>query len=227
MSEIKRKCVVMERMLIISLLVVVLASCGSNQPKQITEVRNVTPPASAMSGDGMAECPAGTTGPAGMSMVHAAANPFQWELPDGWSEQTPTPIRLANLKVATDPSIECYLTVLTGVAGGVEANVNRWRQQMSQPVLSPEEIEALPHITIMGHDSPYVEIEGDFKGMTGEAQPGYMMLAAICPLEENTVFVKMIGLATAVQAEKERFRAFCASLKEGGNHNDDVVKEGE
>lgn len=218
---------VMERLFIISLLVVALASCGSNQPKQITEVRNVTPPASAMPGHGTVECPSGITGPAEMSMVHAAANPFQWELPDGWSEQAPTPIRVANFGAATDPSIECYVTVLTGVAGGVEANVNRWRQQMSQPALSPEEIEALPDITIMSHDSPYVEIEGDFKGMTGEAQSDYMMLAAICPLGENTVFVKMIGLATAVKAEKERFQAFCASLTEGGSHSDGIVKEGE
>ena len=150
---------------------------------------------------------------------------FEWTLPEGWVEQTPTPIRVANFSTATDPAVECYITVLTGSAGGVAANVNRWRQQMNQPVLSEEDIKALTTLTILETPSSYIEIQGDFTGMSGQPQPNYMMLAAICPLQENTVFIKMTGPASAVDAEKDRFKTFCNSIKKGGDQSDGTAEE--
>ena len=73
--------------------------------------------------------------------------------------------------------------------------------------------------------SPYIEIEGDFTSMSGQQQPNYMMLAAICPLQENTVFVKMTGPASTVGAEKEHFKVFCNSITKGGDHSDGTTEE--
>lgn len=213
----------MKKCIIVSLFIITLAGCGNEQPKQVTEVRTVAP----MPEQSAPTNTAGAMGQMGVPAVDATANPFQWELPAGWAELEPTSLRIANFKVDADPSIECYVTILSGAAGGVEANVNRWCRQMGQPAFSSEQIEALPTITIMNQASPYVEIKGDFTSMDGAAQSDYMMLAAIGPLNENTIFVKMTGPADAVQSEKERFQALCMSLKKGDAPTDGAAKEGE
>ncbi len=208
------------------IFILIAAGCGNNQPKQITEVRSVTPVASHASGSTTAECPADVMDSMKIPAAHAMpSSSFEWILPEGWVEKIPTPIRVANFCTATDPAVECYITVLTGSAGGVAANVNRWRQQMNQPVLSEEDIQALTTLTILETSSPYIEIQGDFAGMSGQPQPNYMMLAAICPLQENTVFIKMTGPVSAVDAEKERFKTFCNSIKKGGDHSDGAAQE--
>jgi hypothetical protein len=212
----------------IAFFVIVLAAvgCGNTQPKQITEVRSVTPAPHATSEPAAAECPADAMNAMKVPADHAMPpSTFEWILPEGWIEQTPTPIRIANFSTTADPSVECYITVLTGAAGGVGANVNRWRQQMNQAVLPEADIQALPTTAILDTPSPYIEIEGDFTGMSGQPQSGYMMLAAICPLQDNTIFVKMTGPASAVSAEKERFKTFCNSLKRRGDPINGTVEE--
>jgi len=207
----------MKRSVYYGVIILVAAGCGDSQPKQITEVRKVSPVPGHASGLSITECPADA-----MQLPAADAMPpsaFEWLLPEGWLEQTPTPIRIANFSTATEAEVECYITVLSGSAGGVAANVNRWRRQMNQPPLSEADIQALPTLMVLETSSPYIEIEGDFTGMSGQPKPGYMMLAVICPLKEDTLFVKMTGPASAVNAEKERFKAFCNSLK---NRNDQI-----
>jgi hypothetical protein len=39
------------------------------------------------------------------------------------------------------------------------------------------------------------------------------MLGLICPLPERTLFVKLVGPAATVRAERERFEEFCRSLR--------------
>jgi hypothetical protein len=208
-------------------VILIVVGCGNTEPKQITEVRNVSPAPQGMTGMNTAEHPADAPGAVGLPAAHLMPeSPFLWTLPEGWAEQTPTSIRIGNFSSTVDPSIECYITLLSGTAGGVAANVNRWHQQMNQPALSEADIQALPLLTILDTPSPYVEIVGDFTGMSGQVQPGYMMLAAVCPLPEDTVFVKMTGPAAAVNAEKDRFKALCSSLIiKGGDHTDGVVEE--
>ncbi|MHC4923733.1 MAG: hypothetical protein ACYTG4_06600, partial [Planctomycetota bacterium] len=70
---------------------------------------------------------------AGMDMgaAHGApSNPFLWDLPEGWASIPGSSMRQGNFKVIKRPEIECYLAILPGKSGGVEANVNRWRGQI-------------------------------------------------------------------------------------------------
>ena len=219
----------MKRYLPLLGIVSALVACGGQQqPVQVTETRSITPPSvHEMSGH---VCPAETSpsmSAAVMPETHPPVASYRWELPAGWQELPPTPLRAANFSITDDAAMECYLTVLTGVAGGVEANVNRWRQQMQQPPLTPEEIEALPTLDMLGKASPYIEIEGHFTGMTGHLHADYMMLAAIAPQDNATVFVKMTGPIETVKREREHFQAFCTSLEEGGANNDAAAQEDE
>jgi len=121
-------------------------------------------------------------------------------------------MRLATF-TAAGGAVECYVSVLAGSAGGVAANINRWRQQMGQSALSPEEIAGLPKLPILGTEAPVVTITGDYAGMTGETKTGHKLIGTVCPWGDQTVFVKMIGPEAAVTAESGNFTAFCESLK--------------
>jgi hypothetical protein len=143
---------------------------------------------------------------------HPAISPYKWQLPEGWSEAPATSMRIGNFKVASSPETECYLTLLKGTAGGVDANINRWRRQMGQPELKPEEIAALPKADVLGQQAPLAEIAGSFTGMAGQQFPDYMLTGVVVTLADETLFVKMTGPAAVVKAEKDHFQAFCKSL---------------
>jgi hypothetical protein len=211
------------RILILLVIVAVFTGCNDSQsPKVITETRMLSPSETPVSGQSSGASAAQNTEPTDET---PRTSSFRWEIPEGWQEGTPTPIRMANFLVAGHPDMECYLAVLVGAAGGVEANVNRWRRQMGQPDLAPEEIASLESMEMLGSSSFYIEIEGDFEDMTGQSKPGYRMLAVICPLPDKTVFVKMTGPAEAVLKEKAHFMEFCATLKEEGKDTDADTKE--
>ena len=85
--------------------------------------------------------------------------PIAWTTPAGWTELPPTAMRTANFHPGGDPHADCYLTLLNGDGGGLGANVNRWRAQLSLPALSPSEIDALPRRTFVGGDAVFVFVE--------------------------------------------------------------------
>lgn len=183
-----------------------LSGCGgSGGSQEITETRTVTNPPSAAA-------PMGAQ-PASMAMAPAQAS-FAWEAPAGWTEQPATATRIANFKVDADTDAECYLTVLPGTGGGVEANINRWRSQLSLEPYTPAEMAELPTLKVLEKDALYVGFEGTFTGMGGgEKKEGYKLLGVIFEDGGSAVFVKMTGPAAVVDREKANFEAFCASLK--------------
>ncbi len=141
-----------------------------------------------------------------------SAGRIGYEVPESWIERAPTPTRYADFQVGGDPRAECYLTLLPGDAGGLAANVNRWRAQMGQGSLTDEEIRLLPKRPILGREATLVELSGDFAGMTGDPQPDFALLGAIFSVPEGTLFVKLTGPREVVARERTSFDAFCASL---------------
>lgn len=203
-----------------------VANCGGQQQvKEIQETRTIESKPVHIHAQQHA-CPM-EGGDVDLPVGHPPLSRFTWQVPDTWTEGRPTPMRAGNFGVADNPNVECYLTVLTGMAGGILANVNRWRQQMGLPDINQEAVDALPTIEMLGQPACFLDIEGDFTGMSGRHEPGYRMLAVICVLDDETVFVKMTGPADAVQAEKERFLAFCASLEEGSAFTHAAVEKSE
>lgn len=195
-------------------LCLVAVSCGTPAVKEVTETRVVasTPERAPSPSPGAAGPP--TTGMPG-GADHGVAG-YVWEIPSGWEAAAPTPMRLANLTVAGRPDMECYATVLQGPAGGVAANVNRWRAQMGQPPLDAAAIAELPRLEVLGRTATMLEVTGDFTGMSGATQKGFMLLAAVVEFPDQTLFIKMTGPEEAIRAERGRFMAFCQSFKETG-----------
>jgi hypothetical protein len=122
-------------------------------------------------------------------------------------------MRLVTFLVGPKQESECYVTILPSDAGGVAANLNRWRNQMGQPVLDDAAIAALPRAKMLETDVAVMEAAGDFVDMQQKQHAGYLLLAVVCPQKDRTVFVKMVGPEAEVRAERERFAAFLGSLK--------------
>jgi len=197
----------MQRGIFIALAALVLAACGNGgEPKQVTQTRTVTAPSAAPAMPSM--------GDKAMPAGHPSIAPFAYTTPDSWEEAPPTAMRMANFRLKSNAEAECYLTLLQGAAGGVAANVNRWRGQMQQPELTEAELAALPEVEVLGKPGKVVEITGNYVGMTGGEKPGYMLLGMVTELPGRTLFVKMTGPEAAVRPEKENFLAFCRSLRE-------------
>ncbi len=148
--------------------------------------------------------------------VEAATTGFTWTLPEGWSEIAPTMMRQANLVVTGQDNVECYLTVLGGNGGGLEMNINRWQQQMSQESLSPEAIGSLPTAPLLGADATFVTIDGTFGGMGGAQQNENFRMYGLARVDESQAFfVKMTGPQEVLAAQEANFLAFCASIQVG------------
>ncbi|MBI2422103.1 MAG: hypothetical protein HYV27_04670 [Candidatus Hydrogenedentes bacterium] len=152
--------------------------------------------------------------PPAVPMAELAPGQMTWTAPAAWVQAPEKMMRVVTYTMGAQNEAECYISVLAGTGGGAEANINRWFAQVGQPPLTPEAIEALPKIAMMGQESLFVDVSGDFQGMSAtEKQSNYRLLGVVCMLDGQSVFVKMTGPAEVVEAEKENFLAFCSSLQ--------------
>ena len=140
-----------------------------------------------------------------------------WTVPAGWTESaTPDPMgmRLLDLRFGPSQEGECYISLMPGPAGGLEANVNRWRTQMGQTPYTADEIAKLPKKPFFNRDATFVAFDGDFKGFGATApKTGYRMLGLIHSAEQATIFVKLTGPKALVEQNAAAFDAFCQSIK--------------
>lgn len=138
---------------------------------------------------------------------------LRWETPSGWAQAERSQMRPVNLTFGPNKEGECYLAMLPGGAGGVLANVNRWRKQMGQPEMTEEELAKLPKKTLMGIQGVYVTVDGAYTSVGAtEAKPDHRMLGIVASLGEAGLFVKMVGPKALVEANTTAFDQFVASL---------------
>jgi hypothetical protein len=146
---------------------------------------------------------------------------FHAQTPPGWQELPTSSLRLVNLRVAGDERAECYLTVLGGDGGGLAANVNRWRKQMSLPEASAEEIAALPRANLLGAEALLVDIEGVWTGMSGDEEGTDYRLVGLAQVTGGAArFLKMTGPRDVLAGEVEAFLTLAASMHvDDGSHS--------
>lgn len=136
-----------------------------------------------------------------------------WETPEGWSRAERSQMRPVNLTFGPNKEGECYLSMLPGGAGGVLANVNRWRKQMGQPEINEEELAKLPQKTLMGIQGVYVAVDGSYTNVGAtEAKENFRLLGVVATLGDSGLFVKMVGPKDLVEANTAAFDQFVGSL---------------
>lgn len=139
--------------------------------------------------------------------------------PPGWVEAPPHDasgmggMRLIDMRFGKNQEGECYLSMMPGPAGGLTANINRWRTQMGQPPYTQEEIDKLPKKPFLRREAVYVDFGGNYKGVGAEqASKDYHLIGLLQEAPNFTLFVKMIGPEAEVAQNKEAFEKFCESI---------------
>ncbi len=101
---------------------------------------------------------------------------------------------------------------LMGAGGGLQANIDRWIGQFSQPDGSSTRKRAkIEKKQVAGDDVHLVDISGTYKDQPGPFAPGvdrpkYRMLAAIIPTESRgTYYVKLYGPQRTVTDNEKAF----------------------
>jgi hypothetical protein len=116
--------------------------------------------------------------------------------------------RVASFQVAAeeegaDPA-DMAVTVFPGDVGGLLANVNRWRGEVSQGNITEAELEtATERIEVGGHTIHLVD------GANEERRT----LGAILPVTAETWFFKLSGPKAVVAANRDAFRAYVEAVE--------------
>ena len=146
-----------------------------------------------------------TMPPSGFPMPGAGSD-LAWQPQPGWTAKPSGGIRFASFDVPTAKGkADLSVVVLEGDAGGVLANVNRWRGQLGLPTIDEASLhrQAKPVSSTAGTLLTVDLVSAD--GKSG-------ILASILPKEGRTWFFKLTGSAAAVKAAKPSVLRFLGTL---------------
>jgi hypothetical protein len=135
------------------------------------------------------------------------SRPEKWE----WIETTSS-MRAAQLKVSDEKTKQSAEVIFfyfgPGGGGGVQANVDRWLGQFSEP---REKLNSkTEETTVNGTKVTYVQAEGTYQsGMPGgpkTPQPNSALVGAIVEAKQGAVFVRMVGSKDLAKASVADFK---------------------
>lgn len=142
--------------------------------------------------------------------------------PAGWVVKQPRTRIVEHefaVPAAKGDELEGRVTVM-GAGGGVEANIDRWYQQFTQPDGgSTKERAKVDKKTIAGQEVTCVDIAGTFMDRPGPQAPGverknYRMLGAIIQTKQaGNYFIKFYGPERTVAENKAAFDKMLDSLE--------------
>ena len=135
----------------------------------------------------------------------------QWEVPKDWRTSEPnSSMLLASFSIGSevDGPAEVTVSSLGGGGGGLLANINRWRRQLSLPALAADELgDATRSLALDGLAARFVDIKGAEQRIA----------AAIVTVGAQTWFYKMMGSPQTVGKQIDAFTAFVQSVRYSGN----------
>jgi len=127
--------------------------------------------------------------------------------PEGWTPVPPGQMRVASFAVkgADGKQADVSVIPLPGAAGGVTANVNRWRGQVGLPPATETEIQKLAEpIKISGQPAELYDLAGTNASNGGAIR----ILASIQNRDGMAWFFKMTGDANLVAQQKSAFISY-------------------
>ena len=156
-----------------------------------------------------------------------AEGAFSLEAPEGWQRVEPKSgmVETEFSIPAGKPEAPGRMTVM-GAGGSIEANIERWYGQFSQPDGSATKDKATTKkFKAAGCDVTVVDVAGTFRDMPGGPfaggkaveRPGYRMLAAIVVTPgRGNYFLKFYGPADTVAGQADGFRKMVEGLVASG-----------
>jgi hypothetical protein len=190
------------------------SGCGEEKVAayRVPKEKDAAPPAAAPADSG-AQADAAAPAAPGPAMadtaVPTADTTLVWQAPAQWVSKPATQFRKATYAVPGDAGeSDLSITAFPGEAGGELANVNRWRSQLAQPPLGPDDLGgAVTRVEANGLKFAIVEIapRGD--------PAGKGMIGAMVPVGGSTWFFKLTGPGPAVKAAKPAFIEFLRTVR--------------
>jgi hypothetical protein len=143
--------------------------------------------------------------PAPSAAPPAADETLAYDAPPGWQPLPASGMRVAAFKITDgDKSAEVTIIPLAGQAGGLLANVNRWRDQLGLPAATAAELQKGAKM-LDSKAGPVVCV--DLTGPKGRTLGGTLLHGG------RSWFVKLTGPADVVAAQQAAFEAFVMSLR--------------
>ena len=127
--------------------------------------------------------------------------------PKGWTESKGSSMRLASYEIIKDgfPTADFSITSFPGEAGGLSANVNRWRQQIGLPKWSDAQVKT--EQKNVNNDS-FTFAFFDLKPVTDDEKAAVKerILAAILKSDDRSWFFKLRGDVFLLDTQRKKFR---------------------
>lgn len=136
------------------------------------------------------------------SVPTASGADLTWTAPADWKAKPASAMRKGSFAVAGEGDLS--ITAFPGSTGGLEANLNRWRSQVSLPAQeSAELLAATDKFSSNGLDFVVADYAGG----------GRRILGAVVEFGGNTWFFKLSGPDALVAGQKPAFVTFLHSVK--------------
>ena len=197
------------RLLVAGLASIVMAGLGGCGEEDIVryEVPKETPP--RVPPRMRAPQKQAQSGAQGQTSSHKS--PLGYTVPKGWTEKSVSGMRAASFAAGEGEGLADVSVIrLVGTAGGMLANINRWRNQIGlAPVGDAELATLLQGIQVSGQPGKLLDIAG-----TGDG--ARRTVAAFAQRGGSSWFFKMTGPAEAVGAQKAAFLSFMQSVTLAG-----------
>ena len=147
----------------------------------------------------------------GTATPAATTSPYRDSPPATWTKLAGTQFRLLNYSFGAAGNGE----VSVGRSqGSVIDNINRWRKQFGAADYTPEEIAALPKVTLLGSEAVMVEAQGRYE--SGMGKPGvddFALAGLVALVGGDIVTIKMVGPTSEVAIEKANLADYAKSLQ--------------
>ncbi len=128
--------------------------------------------------------------------------PLRWKAPDDWETETPGELQIALYKVGESGNVS--VSKFPGDAGGIPANVNRWREEIGLPP-SPDPGGQVISLEAGGSRAMWFELRGEDNSI----------LAAIVPVNDETWFFKLTTPGSALENIRPAFMELLKSIEIG------------
>ena len=132
-----------------------------------------------------------------------------WNLPDTWVPSKGHSMRLASFDVPYSKGVgDLSIVSLSGLSGGLLANVNRWRGQV--------ELEPINETDILTTSTVGESKMGPYRvfKMINDNKKGKAIIAAVLPTGEKTFFIKLTTDVQGISELEPSFKKFCSSIGE-------------
>ena len=142
--------------------------------------------------------------------VPTGGDSLTWTAPAVWTAMPDRPMRKATfaLKGADGSAADLSITSFPGDTGGLLANLNRWRSQISLPPLAADQLDT--HVIHLDIGALHVDL-ADFAGTANGAPT--RLIGAVVPHSGETWFFKLMGPEAIVAQEKTAFLEFLRTVR--------------